>query len=282
MMRFLLLLAAAYIAFVNPTLAKDKESTFDRILRTGTIRCGYYVFPPMTYKDPNTGKMSGISVDTMNYIADRASLKVEWTEEVTFGNWVPVLQSNRVDVICTPMWPELPMARVSSFTTPMFFSGLYPVVRIDDTRFDNITDRERFNQPDVTVVSQEGNITSILAHATFPNAKHLVLSPESDTMALVMSVVNKKADMQQADLNAVKQWNDNNEDKIKIITSVPPIKVQQFPMALHRGDDALLNFLNLAIEEMHYNGEMDRILRKWEPEPGKTYLRVAKPYTAMP
>lgn len=273
------ILSFLLIILTLPAFAEDnkKESVFDRILRTGVIRCGYYVFPPIVYRDINTGKLSGLTVDTMNYIAERASLKVEWTEEVTFGNWVPALQAKRFDVVCTPMWPELPMARAASFSDPMFFSGLYPVVRADEDRFKKNEGIDRINQPDVTIASQEGNITSILAKSAFPNAKHYMLSPDADTSQLVISVANKKADVQISDDNAIKQWNTNNEQKIKIIKDFGPVKIQQFPFSVARGEQDLLNFLNLAIHEMNYNGEMDRLLRKWEAEPGKTYLRVISP-----
>ncbi len=276
MKSFLLALTLVTLSF--PAYAKEKESAFERIVRTGVIRCGYYVFPPITYRDPNGGALSGLTVDTMNYIAERASLKVEWTEEVTFGNWVPALQAGRVDVICTPMWPELPMAKAASFSEPMFFAGIYPVVRADDTRFGKDVKRERFNQPDVTFASQEGNITALLTKAVFPKAKHYVLPPDADTTMIVTSVVSKKADAQLADYNAINQWNDHNESKIKIIDSIDPIKVQQFPFSVARGETELLEFLNLAVREMNYSGEIDRILRKWEPEPGKTYLRAGKSY----
>lgn len=277
-MRLLFIAVLIFTGFSFPALAKEKESAFERIVRTGVIRCGYYVFPPVTYRDPNGGALSGLSVDTMNYIAERASLKVEWTEEVTFGNWVPALQAGRVDVICTPMWPELPMAKAASFSEPMFFAGIYPVVRADDTRFGKNVTRERFNQPDVTFASQEGNITAILTKSVFPNAKHYVLPPDADTTMIVTSVVSKKADAELADYNAINQWNDHNESKIRIIDSIDPIKVQQFPFSVARGETDLLEFLNLAVREMNYSGEIDRILRKWEPEPGKTYLRAGKSY----
>jgi ABC-type amino acid transport substrate-binding protein len=276
-----ILLSLLIIIFSFPVLADDnkKESVFERVMRTGVIRCGYYVYPPATYLDPNTGVLSGLSVDTMNYIAERASLKVEWSEEVTFGNWVPALQAKRFDVVCTPMWPELPMAKAATFSDPMYFSGLYLAVRHDEKRFTKASGgMNRINQPDVTIVSQDGNITSILAKSAFPNAKHYVLSPDSDTSQLVMSIVSKKADVQIADDNAIKQWNDNNEKKVKIIKDFGPMKLQQYTFSVVRGEHDLLNFLNLAVHEINYNGEMDRLLRKWEPEPGKTYLRVAKPY----
>ena len=56
------------------------------------------------------------------------------------------------------------------------------------------------------------------------------------------------------------------------------IKTQSYSMGIQKGETDLLNFLNFAIREMDYSGDIDRILRKWEPEPGVTYLRRAKSF----
>lgn len=275
------LISALLFVSAMPAFAKETDETaFERIMRTGTIRCGYYVFPPITYRDPNTKALSGISVDIMNYIAAKTSLKIEWTEEVTFANWVPALQSKKADVMCTPMWPELSMARAVDFSDPMFFAGMYPVVRADDKRFDKVTSLDRFNKPDVTAISQDGNATFYIAHAIFPDAKHYVLGPEADTTMFGVSLQTKKADVMLADFNYVGEWNKSNKSKLKLVTTVSPVKYQQFPFSVEKGEVNLLNFLNLAVHEMTYNGEMDRILRKWEASPGKTYMRVMPPVHA--
>jgi ABC-type amino acid transport substrate-binding protein len=67
---------------------EGKESAFDRILRTQTIRCGYVVYPPSIIKDPNTGRLSGIFYDITEKMGERLNLKIEWTEEVVFPTMI--------------------------------------------------------------------------------------------------------------------------------------------------------------------------------------------------
>lgn len=82
-------------------------------------------FPPVTYRDPNTKALSGLSVDMMEHIARDAGLKVEWTEETDFGNWIAGMTAGRFDAFCTPMWPDTAMARQVLFTRPMFYAGIF-------------------------------------------------------------------------------------------------------------------------------------------------------------
>lgn len=262
-----------------PALAQEtRETAFDRVMRTGVIRCGYYVFPPITYKDVNTGAMSGFSVDMMNRLAERAGLKVEWTEEVTFGNWVPAMQSNRFDMVCTPMWPELTQARAVLFTHSLFYSGMSPAVRSDDARFTEATRTADFNKPEFTILTQEGNATDVIARTAFPAAKFYALAPEAGTVSYYQDLINKKADMALTDRNGMHEFNKSGQGQIRLIDVAHPVKVQSFPMVVNRGETELRDFLDLAVDEMNYSGEIDRILRKWESEPGLTYLRVAPAY----
>lgn len=275
---FIILFCALPLISTSFANDNDRDTGFDKIMDSGVLKCGYYVFPPLLYKDPNSGKMSGIFVDVMNSIAEKTNIKIEWSEEVTFGNWGVALQSNRIDAVCTSPWPDLPMARVALFTDPLFFSGMYPFVRENDERFKGKITLEMINSKDIIYLSQEGNLSYNLGKQLFPNAQSYVLGPEADTSLFASSIVSKKADVALSDSNLVNQWNKNNSDKIKLLTTLPPVKVQQYPLAVRKGDYTLLNFLNLAIHEMQYNGEMDRILKKWEPEPGKKFLRVNDPY----
>ncbi len=276
------LLSALFALCLLPLMAQagesSHESALDRIIRTGVIRCGYYVFPPITYRDVNTNAISGFSVDMMNRLADRAALKVEWVEEVTFGNWVPAMQANRFDMVCTPMWPELTQARAVLFTHPMFFAGISPLVRADDNRFSDETPVARINQPDITIAIQEGNANGTMARSGFPDAKFYALAAEIDTGSFYQTLFTNKADVYISDRNGLAEINKASEQKLRIIDANHPIKVQSFPLVVNRGEPELRDFLNLAIDEMNYSGEIDHILRKWESEPGLTYLRVAQPF----
>lgn len=272
------LLAVLVLASFPAFAADETETALERIQRTGVIRCGYYVFPPITYRDPNTKELSGFSVDMMNEVAKQAGLKVEWTEEFTFGNWVPAIQSRRFDVACTPMWPSLPMAKAVAFTHSMFFSGLYPVALKSNARFNENMPLAALNKPEVTISAQEGNATYDIVKEAFPDAKIYALPPEADTASYYTTLTSKKADITLTDHNGVIQYNKAHpKEQVKLVATSEPVKLQSFPLAVLNGEQDLLNFMNLAIDEMHYDGKMSRILAKWETVPGQ-YLRVAKPY----
>ncbi len=253
-----------------------KESGFNRMISNNTIRCGYYVFPPVTYRDEETDELSGLSVDMMDAIAERAGLEIEWTEEVNFGNWAPALQSGRFDAVCTPMWPEIAMGRAVQFSEPMFYAGLSPMVRVEDERFKG-NDIARLNQSDVTFLAQEGNAIDTLTRSVFPKAKVKIMPAMMDGPTVLQEIVTKKADAILLDRNAEIEYNKNNPVKLKLIAPDKPIKVQPFTLVVKRSDSELLDFLNLGMRELHNDGSIERMLEKWEPEP-QTFLRVTKPY----
>jgi ABC-type amino acid transport substrate-binding protein len=273
---FAILKCVGLVALAVPAFADDKaDQAFQRVVDTGVIRCGYYVFPPITSRDPNTGELTGFAVDYMNKIAEKAALKVEWTSEVTWANWVPELQAGRFDVACTPMWPELSMLKAVSFTDPLFFAGLYPLVRKDDARFAKV-DLARLNQPDVIVLGQESNSSEAVAKAVFPNAKRYILPATAGGGEFFQTLLSKKVDVVMTDRNGFFMYEKDNGKNFKFATT-EPLKLQSFPLAVARGENELRDFLNQSIHELEYSGDTERILRKWEPEPGKTYLRVANP-----
>lgn len=75
------------VKFLNRNSAGAQETAFERVVRTNTLRCGYYVFPPITSRDVKTQKLSGLSIDMMERIGQSSGLKIEWAEEVDFGTW---------------------------------------------------------------------------------------------------------------------------------------------------------------------------------------------------
>lgn len=270
------LLSVIAIQFLDKDKSSAAESDFDRVMRTGTIRCGYYVFPPVTYRDPNTKKLSGFSVDIMEAIVKRADLKIEWTEEINFANWSAALQAGRFDMTCTPVWPEVQLGRVVLFSTPLMYAGLYPLIRADDEKLLNAP-LERFNQKDVRFVTQDGNSIDMLTRSAFPNATINAMPPSMDGPTVLEEIVTGKSDAILLDKNADIMYNKHNPGTFVLRDDLQPLKIQPFPLAFDKGEIGLKLFIDNAISELHNNGEIDRILTKWEEQPG-TFLRAAPPY----
>ena len=252
-----------------------REAAINRVLRTGTLRCGYYVFPPVTVRDPNTNQLSGLSVDMMNAIAAKTGLKIEWTEEVGFGIWVPALEAGRFDAVCTPMWPDMALGRQALFTRAFFYSGIGPLVRADDSRFD--ADRAKMNDPSVTFAAIEGDLEQFLAAQDFPKAHLLVEPANSDNATVMLDVASRKADVVLLDANALLDYNKTNPVKLRMLDPEHPLKAQAFAMAVNHGEFGLREFLDNAVSDMLLTGSIDQLLAKWQPAPG-LYLRVSDPY----
>ena len=66
----------------------SRETAYDRVMRTRTLRCGYVLYAPAVMKSLNTGAFSGIVYEITELMGKRLGLKVEWAEEVSFGSMI--------------------------------------------------------------------------------------------------------------------------------------------------------------------------------------------------
>ncbi|MGE4351185.1 MAG: substrate-binding periplasmic protein [Bdellovibrionales bacterium] len=263
--------------YVAPPTAPKEESAFDRVMRTGVLRCGYYVFPPVVMRDPNTGEMSGLTIDMMKAFSEKTGIKVEWTEESTFGNWIPALQAKRYDIMCAPMFPDMALGREAIFTNPLFYAGIYPLVREDDTRFDGPDALEKMNSPETTFLVQDGNMTLFLTKETFPKAKLLTIAAQVDGPSMMQNIATGKADAVLLDRNGQIEYSKYGT-KLKVIELPKPLKAQAFTLPMNRKDTELRDFMNNVILDLLTCGTINRLLDKWESVRGKIFLRVAEPY----
>src|SRR5580693_5757716 len=95
-------LSSGHLTQIKTESAKA-ETTYDRVIRTGVLRCGYTPYSVGLMKDPNSGQLSGIYYDVITRLADNLKLKVDWVEEVGWGSQIEGLNTNRYDLICSPV-----------------------------------------------------------------------------------------------------------------------------------------------------------------------------------
>lgn len=272
-----LLAVWGYLHFAAPqtATAAKPETAFDRVMRTGTLRCGYYVFPPMLNFDEETRKPYGLGVDIIEAIAAKTSLKMEWTEEVNFGNWVPGLMTKRYDAICLPMWPTAAMAREARFGAPIMYAAMWPFAKAGDKRFDG--NPESMNQPNVTIAVMEGNTVLELVNALFPKAKQHVIPGNADYGLAVEAVRTGKADVFLWDSNGAFQYQRNNPNTLHRIALEEPLQIMPFALVAARGEHDLIHLLDTGLQDLATTGALERLISKWEPEQGM-FLRLPKLY----
>ena len=173
----------------------DKSlSVYDRVIQAGTIRCAYGVYPPNCIKDPNTGKLSGIGIDAIELVAKKLGLKVEWVEEIVWGTMIEGLETNRYDIVATPVWSNAKRARLADFSKPLFFSPLFAYARNTDNRF-NSSDLSKINSDQYKIATLDGATAQVIANEDFAKSRQLSLPEGVDLAQLLVTVSSGKADL---------------------------------------------------------------------------------------
>ncbi|MBU6234228.1 MAG: ABC transporter substrate-binding protein [Alphaproteobacteria bacterium] len=261
-----------------PAFAEDaKESTYDRVLRTKTIRCGYIPYAPAVMIDPNTKAFSGIIPEVMEEAARLLDLKIEWAEEVGWGTTVDSIRTGRVDAICVGFWENPAEGKYLFFSRPLYYSPMNAYVRVDDTRFD--MDITLLDNESMTIVSGDGEMSGIIARQDFPKAKVLSLPNMGDTTEQLLAISTKKADASFFETWTAEDFIAKNPNTLKNVTRLAPMRVFADTIALPMDDVKFKAMLDNAFNQIINSGHMDKIIAKYEKYPG-SLLRVAKPYEA--
>ena len=261
---------------ISPGLAADKESVYERVMRTKELRCGYFIEHPLTIADlspkANTGKLTGIVPDITHELGTALGLKIIWTEEMNASTMIEGLNTGRYDALCAGIMVLASRAGLMEHSTPFLFTPLMAYVRADDTRFDQ--DIFTANAPHYTIAGLDGSGKTLLALQDFSKAQLLMLPQFSSFAELFINVAHKKADMTFTIPAEFYQYNAHNPGKLKEagLYNVIPIS-----FAYRRGEVALKSMLDTAFLTLTTNGKLDKIINKWETNPGDFY-HLPKPY----
>ncbi|MGE3769530.1 MAG: substrate-binding periplasmic protein [Bdellovibrionales bacterium] len=257
------------------TTAAVDETAYDRIKRSGVIRCGYAPWEGIFTINANTGQPEGLAYDYVSLLANYLSLKVEWVEDTGYANAVTALNAKRIDVFCPGIWPNGSRARQAEFTTPIMFNAAHAFVRSDDTRFDD--NLQALNNPAITVASPDGYTAARIAATDFPQAKIFGISQVSGAADQLEAVATGKADVTFVDVAAGQEYMANNPGKLKMVKADKPLRVFPVTLMVSAGESRLREMINTATGEMLYSGAIEKIIRKYEKYPG-SYLRIASGY----
>jgi polar amino acid transport system substrate-binding protein len=276
----LILLAGVFLCSCGssaPIQSVKKESTYDRVTRTGKIRCGYIICPPFCIKEPNTGKLSGAGIEAMELVGKKLALKVDMCEEVGWTTALEGLQSSRYDIVATPLWANPDRAKLAEFSKPLCYDAVYAYVRRDDQRFRS--DIKKLNSPLVTISTMDGEAGQLIAEADFPQSKRLSLPQTTDPSQLLLNVATRKADVCFCDPLFAYLFNKTNGNALEVLDASHPVRLYACCWTFKRGEMEFKAMLDTVLDEVINSGAWDRIIGKYEPVPNLVY-RAALPYQA--
>lgn len=271
----ILSIVAVYLILPNSLSNTKKESVYEKVMRTGKIRCGYWHWPPLLSVDSSTKQVSGIFYDYMEELGRLLDLDVEWTAEAGWGTYPQDLEAGRFDAMCGGVWPTSTILKKVDFTTPIYYIPIGVYTKKGDTRFDYNLDRA--NKPDTKVSAIDGLVTMRIAKSDFGDAQLLSYPQLTPTSEMLLSVANGKADITFTDKITVGEFMKNNPGLLQEVKLDKPIRIFGNTSAVLKGEQDFLNMLNYANEELINSGIIDKILEKYEETPG-TLIRVNELY----
>lgn len=247
----------------NPTWDLEENevdqfaNTFNRIKKTKTIRIGFNEYVPAFIQiAPN--KFSGIFYEIIMEIATAQKWQVIFTEETGYGVIIDGLESNRFDLFGSTVWPTPERLAKADFSIPLYQSNVYAWVRAG---FDKTNDEIKRDES-IRVAIKENDISDSLANVNFPTNRRVRVPQLSNTVGLLQSVADNKADFTFAEPNLIDCF--NKTSKIKLVaSSKEAIEVFDNCFMFKRGEKEFKKFLNEKLEELLRNGFIDRLIKKY-------------------
>ncbi len=249
-------LAFAKMVLSPTTDAQTKETVFARVMRTGTLRCGYILAPSLLEKNVTTGALSGLSYDMTEAMARALWLKTEWVEEVGYDGMFEGLKSGRYDMLCTPISPSPSRAWAALFSRDFLYAPYYAYVRADDTRFDH--NLKAINDPSVKFAVLEGELSLTVKNEDFPKADILSLASPADVSQVLLQVSSGKADVALATPGLSSPFMRNNPGKVRPVQGLP-VRMISASYAMPLGEDALKNLIDTTLSAMDASGATERL-----------------------
>jgi ABC-type amino acid transport substrate-binding protein len=256
------------IGFPAFAAEEARESVFDRVMRTGTLRCGFIPWPPGFDVDPNTGEVKGPTKELFESIIKLAGWKVEFVQS-SLGNVPLELETGKFDAMCADGPWTITNVRLVDYTTPAIYSPIFVYVRESETRFKNYAD---MNVDGVSFVGIDGDISSDLAGLRFPKAKLRTLINMTDPAQMMMEVADGKADAVILDPVTAENYMKSNPGKMRQLADKNPLAVYPAMMSVKRGEDKLQQTLSRATEMAINIGLVDMKADLYDPTRRTIYV----------
>lgn len=270
----LLCLAAGFfgatVAVRTYTPGISHESAYDRVMRTGTLRLGYFVWPPFVERDVQTGQLSGYTVDYATAVVKNLRLGIDWVE-IAFDERIAALQTGKVDAIALEGSIVGNSSSIEAFSQPLFVTPIDIWALASDERFAS-TKVSELNKPDIRISMMDADISEDFARRLLPQAKPVSLAALSDPSQMMLDIVSGKADLVINDAITLLQFNQSNNEKFRKVT-VTPLGYWAMQMATAREiDTRLLNMIDQAIINVQLLGEADAINAPYQARFGSDFI----------
>lgn len=197
-------------------------------------------------------EVQGFDVDLMNAMAEVGHFKVEYKHQ-PWESLFAALKNGDVDMLASAVTINDERKQTMAFTDPYF--EITQVILVPKGKEIKSADDLK-NATKVGVVT--GNTGDFAASKILGNNSPKIARFENLPL-LIKDLESGGLDAVVSDSAVVGNYIKNNSDKGFSMVAVPDFEVENYGIAVRKGDTATLNMLNEALKQVRANGEYDKI-----------------------
>lgn len=226
--------------------AAESEALADGVLTVGTNA----EFPPFEYVDDN-GEADGFDMALCKAIGEKLGVEVK-IENMEFASLVSSIGS-KIDIAAAGMTVTDERKESVDFSNPYYEAVQYVIVSADSdiATADDLKDK--------TIGVQLGTTGDFIAEGYTSN-----VAQYNKAVDAVNDLVNGKVDVVIVDKNPALVFETKFEGKVKAIEGAQfGFETEEYAIALPKGDTALADAVNGAVDELKADGTFDELVKTY-------------------
>lgn len=250
------LLAAAMTFSMTACSGSSSTSSVDKIKADGFVTWSTNAeFEPFEYKDGD--KVVGIDAEISQKIADKLGVELK-INDIAFDTLITELNTGKTNFVAAGMTVTEDRKKNVDFSEPYFNASQAILV----PKGSAIKSRTDLNGKKVGV--QQGTTGDSYCTNEDGTSDIKVDSVERYTKAVdaVTDLINGKVDAVVIDDFPATKFVEKNPDTIVKLDE--SLTVEEYAIAVKKGDEAMLKVVNEVLAEMKSNGELDKIVDKYK------------------
>ncbi|WP_420393575.1 transporter substrate-binding domain-containing protein [Acuticoccus sp.] len=253
MFKTLTIAALAVVAALAAPLDRADARPLSEIIDSGTLRVGVNpTLPPLgTYNERN--EIDGFDVEFSQKIAEMLGVELE-VVQVGSPDRIPFVSSGKIDYVMGAMTRTPARALIIDYTIPVH-TEVFGVLTTEDKGYSTV---EELNSPDVTMVQVRGTTPIQYIEENLPEAEVLLLDNYPD---VIRALAQGRGDAMLDVVDFVGEHMNKHDVAWKVMDT--PVDVYYCALGVQKGNSTLTDWLNIAIFELHRDGVVDELWKKW-------------------
>lgn len=238
--------------------ASGESPLLQSIKKKGYLVIGSSNDAPFSYKDMKTGKLSGIDIEILRGICKKLGIPDIQLKVIDFSNLLVELNNSSVDMVVDAMYVKPERLKMAAFSDKWYQEGEAVVIP------QNSPIKSKADLKGKNIGAQPGTTFYDTAQAWKQSGTVGTLT-SFDNQATLMTAVNMgKVDAVVTDgIVAGYTLSQDSSLKLKLLSPYKPEASGQIGSAVRFSDEAFLNEVNKALNEMKQDGSLMKILTNY-------------------